>query len=88
MRADFETANARRQAALVRGALENEAALWRALEEADKCGVPQEFLEEPNQVAHDLSVARAEIQDKYLSLFDRKRSGRTPPPEMVARAVF
>ena len=71
LRADFRRSGMRRRRALVRGASENERALWAAMREAESAGLPHEYLEEALRVANELAVARVELQRE----FDRELEG-------------
>ena len=47
--------------------MDNEQALWQAVEDAETAGLPQEYLEDAIRVANQLAVVRAELQTAYLS---------------------
>ena len=65
LRHDFEHARDARRRALVKGAADNEAALGRALEEAEAAGLPQEYMEDAIRTVNQLSITRAELLEAY-----------------------
>jgi len=50
---------------LVQGAADNEAALGRALEEAEAAGLPQEYMEDAIRTVNQLAITRAELLEAY-----------------------
>ena len=76
LRTDFANARRARRRALVMGVSENEAALCRALKEAEAVGLDQEDLEESIRVANELAVARTELQQSFLRMLEREESAR------------
>mmetsp|Transcript_24747 Transcript_24747/g.45443 ORF Transcript_24747/g.45443 Transcript_24747/m.45443 type:complete len:192 (+) Transcript_24747:33-608(+) len=67
LRHDFTNADQARQRALLKGAIDNEQALWSAVEEAEAAGLAQEYLEDAIRVANQLGIIRAELQSAYAS---------------------
>ena len=65
LRLDFERAKRPRRIALLRGAVDNEKALCRVLEEAEEAGLPQEYLEESIRVLNELAIQRAQIEREH-----------------------
>ena len=63
LRHDFEHAHDARRRALMQGAADNEAALGRALEEAEAAGLPQEYMEDAIRTVNQLAITRAELQE-------------------------
>ena len=73
LREDFAKAGPARRRALLKGCVDNEQALWRALADAEVAGLPQEYLEDGIRVANELAIARAQLAHDYERL--RKEEG-------------
>ena len=73
LRKDFAKAGPARRRALLKGCVDNEQALWRALADAEVAGLPQEYLEDGIRVANELAIARAQLAHDYERL--RKEEG-------------
>lgn len=65
LRHDFEHSRDARRRALVQGAADNEAALGRALEQAEAAGLPQEYMEDAIRTVNQLAITRAELMEAY-----------------------
>lgn len=74
LRHDFRSSGWPRRRALMRGAADNEAALLKAMKEAEAAGLPDEFMEDALRTANALAVARAEVEDDFVRL----EGGTTP----------
>ena len=73
LREDFAKAGPARRRALLKGCVDNEQALWRALADAEVAGLPHEYLEDGIRVANELAIARAQLAHDYERL--RKEEG-------------
>jgi hypothetical protein len=75
LRHDVTHSHASRRRALIRGAFENEKALWNAMEQAELAGLPREYIEDALRTANALALSRAEIEADHLRLEDGERGG-------------
>ena len=67
LRTDYKQADPPRRRALLKATLDNERALSTALEDAERAGLPQEYLEDGIRCLNELIIVRSELEQQYLA---------------------
>ena len=67
LRTDFMQADRSRRRALLKGTLDNEAALCTAINDAESAGLPQEYLEDAIRTQAELAICKAELWQLYIA---------------------
>ena len=70
LRTDFMQADRSRRRALLKGTLDNEAALCTAIRDAESAGLPQQYLEDAIRTQAELAICKAELWQLYIASSD------------------
>ena len=70
LRTDFMQADRSRRRALLKGTLDNEAALCTAIRDAESAGLPQQYLEDAIRTQAELAICKAELWRLYIASSD------------------